>query len=132
GSALFVTAPVLLNRIGLHTALTSQWLLLWALYLYVTSRDARSRSWLVLLLLAVSIHAYLFLMVAALWLAHLAACRLRRTLSRRDLALAAGTLAVLVGWMHVLGYFSVGGGAGSGGGISRMDLTSFVAGGIFS
>lgn len=132
GAALFVTAPTLLNRIGLQSALASHWILLWALWLYLSSRGARPVVWTCVLLVAVSVHAYLFVMVGAIWAAHVVACATRRLMPRRDVALTAAGIVVVLAWMHALGYFAIGGGAASGGGISRFDLTSFVSGSLFT
>jgi hypothetical protein len=128
GAGFFMIAPTLLNRIGLHTSLTSQWLLLCALWLYFSSREPQARRWALLLLLTISIHAYLFIMIGAFWAANLVKCRMARTLGRRDLVHAALTMAGVVAWMHVIGYFVVGKGAAAGGGTTRFDLINFIAG----
>jgi hypothetical protein len=128
GAGFFMVAPVLLNRIGLHTALTTQWLILCALWLYFSSCEVQSRRWLGLLLLAISVHAYLFVMVAGIWAANLVKCRLARTLGWRHLWQVAVTLVIVAGWMHCLGYFMVSKGAAAGGGVTRFDLLNFIAG----
>ncbi|HEX8112605.1 MAG TPA: DUF6311 domain-containing protein, partial [Kofleriaceae bacterium] len=126
-AVLFVTTPVLLERVGLHTALGSHWLLLCALWLYLDARAVRPRAWAALLLLAVSVHAYLFVMIGGIWAAHLVRCRLDGQLSRRDVVAAAITAAAVVAWMHALGYFVVGEGIAGGGWRSSVDLLGFVA-----
>jgi hypothetical protein len=123
-----MVAPTMLGRIGVHTSLTSQWLILCALWLYFSSREAHARRWALLLLVAVSIHAYLFVMAGAIWAANLVKCRMARTLGRRDLVHAAATVVAIVVWMHILGYFVVGKGAAAGGRTTRFDLVNFVAG----
>jgi hypothetical protein len=123
----FATTPVLLERLGLQTAVGSHWLLLWALWLYFASRGPATRSWAVLLLLTVSIHAYLFVMVGAVWVAHLIHQRLRGQLPPREIALAGAVLVVVIAWMHVLGYFLVGSGAAGGTWRSNFDLIGFVS-----
>jgi hypothetical protein len=128
GAGFLMVAPVLLNRIGIHTALTSQWTILCALWLYFSSSEPRARRWALLLLLAISIHAYLFVMVGAIWAANLVKCRIARTLTRRDLLHAGATVIAVATWMHALGYFLVGRGAAAGGGNSRIDLVNFVCG----
>jgi hypothetical protein len=127
GSILFVTAPVIVERLGLQTGVGSHWLLLWALYRYFAPGGPATRSWTTLLLVTVSVHAYLFVMVGAIWIAHLAACGLRGLLSRRDLAASGATLAVVVAWMHVLGYFAIGDGAANGSWRSNFDLLGLIA-----
>lgn len=126
-AVVFATSPVLIERVGFQTALGSTWLVLWALHKYLSSRDAAIVSWAGLLLLSVSVHAYLFILVGGIWVAHLVSCRMRAWLSRRDLVLAGATLAVVVAWMHALGYFVVGRGAVVGGWRSNFDLLGFVA-----
>jgi hypothetical protein len=123
-----MVVPVVLNRIGMHTALTTQWMILCALWLYFSSRELQARRWLLLLLFAVSVHAYLFVMVAGLWAAHLAKCGLARALGWRQLGLIATTLVAVVAWMHCIGYFIVGTGAAAGGDMTRFDLVNFVVG----
>jgi hypothetical protein len=126
-AVVFATAPVLIERVGFQTALGSNWLVLWALYKYRSSRDAAIVSWAGLLLLSVSVHAYLFIVVGGIWVAHLASCRMRGLLARRELVLAGATLAVVAAWMAALGYFVVGHGAAIGGWRSNFDLLGFVA-----
>lgn len=127
GAVLFVTAPVLLERLGLQTGVGSHWLILWALWLYLGARDLAARPWAALLLLSVAVHAYLFVMVGAIWAAHLVSCLARGWLDRPALLRAAGTLAAILAWMHVLGYFVVGGGAAGGAWRSSFDLAGFIA-----
>jgi hypothetical protein len=126
-AAIFATAPVMIERVGFQTALGSTWLVLWALHKYLASRDAALVSWAGLLLLSVSVHAYLFVMVGGIWIAHLVSCRMRGQLARRELALAGATPIVVAAWMHALGYFVVGQGAVVGGWRSNFDLLGFVA-----
>jgi hypothetical protein len=126
GSVLFVTTPVLLERFGGQTAIGSHWILLWALWLYLNGRGAQLRGWAVLLLLTVSVHAYLFAMVGPIWMAHLVACWRRRQLARREVALAGATVLGVVAWMHVLGYFMIGKGAAAAAWRSNCDLLAFL------
>jgi hypothetical protein len=124
GSLVFLTTPVVLERFGGQTAVGSHWLVLWALWLYLEGRT-RLAAWAGLLLLAVGVHAYLFVMVGAIWAAHLAACWIRRELGRRELVLAGATMLGVVAWMHVLGYFTIGKGAAAGAWRSNFDLLGF-------
>lgn len=127
GAVFFVTAPVLLERLGLQTAVGSHWLLLWALLLYLSARDLAPRAWAALLLLTVAVHAYLFVMVGAIWAAHLLSCHARGLVGRRELAWSGGTVVAVLGFMHVLGYFMIGDGAAGGGWRSNFDLIGFIA-----
>ena len=67
GVALLVAFPALLNRYG-HASLCAQWLLLWALWVFVEPRRAdRPWWWAAVLGVAALVHSYLLLMVAAFW-----------------------------------------------------------------
>lgn len=67
GAALLTAFPALLNRYG-HGSLCAQWLLLWALWIYVEPRRAaRPWWWAAVLGVAALVHSYLLLMVAAFW-----------------------------------------------------------------
>lgn len=132
GAAFFMIAPTLLNRIGWHSGLATQWVILCALWLYLSSRELQARRWLLLLLLVVAVHAYLFVMIGVLWSAHLVKCWLARTLDRRALWRIAGTPVAVVAWMHGLGYFIVGRGAAAGGPTSQFDLANFAIGAWWS
>lgn len=123
----FVTTPVLLERMGLQTGVGSHFLLLWGLFLYFSRTDAAHRAWLILLLVTVSVHAYIFVMVGGIWAAHVVACGMRGRLNRRDLVHCGAMLVVVVAWMHALGYFLVGGGAAGSGWRSNFDLLGFLA-----
>jgi hypothetical protein len=127
GAAFFLVAPTLLNRIGIHTALTSQWMITCALWLYFSSREPRARRWAVLLGIAAGVHAYLLVMVGGIWAAHLVKCRLARALGYRDLVHAAATLVAVAAWMHALGYFVIKRHIAVGGGSTKFDLVNFVA-----
>lgn len=67
GTMLLACAPVLFARYG-HINLCAQWLILWALYLFID--EARTRqvfTWAALIALTGLIHPYLLVMVAAIW-----------------------------------------------------------------
>ena len=67
GAALLAFFPALLNRYG-HASLCAQWLLLWALWIFVEPRRAANPLWwTAVLAVAASVHSYLLLMVAAFW-----------------------------------------------------------------
>ena len=93
GAALLTFFPALLNRYG-HASLCAQWLLLWALWIFVEPRRAdRPWWWAAVLGVAAMVHSYLLLMVAAFWGSALLA-RLWRGGDRVD-ALATGVLALI-------------------------------------
>ena len=67
GAALLTVFPLLLNRYG-HASLCAQWLLLWAIWIFVEPRRAhRPWWWAAVMATAALIHSYLLLMVAAFW-----------------------------------------------------------------
>lgn len=71
GAALLTIMPALVNRYG-HASLCAQWLLLWALWVFVDPRRARRPAWwAAVLALAALIHSYLLLMGLAFWAAAL-------------------------------------------------------------
>ncbi|MDB5674956.1 MAG: hypothetical protein JWM65_1938 [Sphingomonas bacterium] len=67
GTALLTLMPVLLARFG-HVNLCAQWVILWALWIYVDpARSARLLWWVAATVVALLIHPYLTVMVAAIW-----------------------------------------------------------------
>jgi len=104
-SGLFVCAPLFLIRTYLHPALTAQWTLLAGFCLYGRP-TFNSRRWLLLLVLTTLIHAYLLLMLAALWTADLVKRRWLQESSWKDIGLNAATTGLAVGLvMWATGYF---------------------------
>ncbi|WP_096314204.1 DUF6311 domain-containing protein [Escherichia coli] len=66
GSCFFCIAPIFLNRAGGHFALGAQWLILFGFYLYIHKSFCFKR-WALLLVLSTTIHAYLLMMVYAVF-----------------------------------------------------------------
>jgi hypothetical protein len=128
GCAFFAMAPSLLFRmLHGHYALVAHWMLLAGLCLYFTPRYRRM-AWPVLLVLAALVHAYLLVMVWAIWVADLAQRRWLR--QARTLALlgdmALGHAAVLAA-MAAAGYFMVGTSVANWGyGFYRFNLLSLL------
>jgi hypothetical protein len=80
GTALLTLMPVLLARFG-HVNLCAQWVILWGLWIYVDpDRSARLLWWVAATIVALLIHPYLTVMVAAIWASAML----------RDLAVARG------------------------------------------
>ena len=133
GAGLFVLSPPMIVRLGGHSgisghfSLVGHFVLLAALFLVLRPDNTnRGRSWCLLLLTTALIHAYLFAMVALLWLAGLADEIRAKTLSPvaalRELILTTGVVGVVC-WQA--GYFAVGAGTSSAGfGFFRMNLLS--------
>ncbi|MGH8807147.1 MAG: DUF6311 domain-containing protein, partial [Noviherbaspirillum sp.] len=108
GSAFFALAPVLLWRLYGHYALCGQWVILAALYFYFAP-GGRYGRWLALLCIAALIHAYLLIMVGAVWGSDLVQRMLRREVSLYGIAIRFATGAVAVAAvMWLAGYFMVG------------------------
>lgn len=81
GTVLLAALPMLFNRYP-HASLCAQWLILWALWIYVEPRRAdRPWWWLAALGVAALVHSYLLLMVASIWAASL----LRRLVLHRQI-----------------------------------------------
>lgn len=67
GAALLTAMPALINRYG-HASLCAQWLILWALWIFVDERRTRQPAWwAAVACTAALIHSYLLLMVLAIW-----------------------------------------------------------------
>ena len=126
GAGLMVLQPMLLNRMAGHLALAGQWTVLAALALALRPPGARRQAlaWMVLVPATALVHAYLLVMVAAIW----AADWLRRALDGglgRHLAeaLAVPAAALLALWLA--GFFALAGGHGAPGyGAMMLDLTA--------
>lgn len=128
GGALFACLPTLWERAFRHTALASQWLFLFSLYVYLESRAAlrrtrkapRMRWWLpVLAFVAVGIHPYflpLVMVCALLW--SIDRVRLSRAWKGAALDFAAALAAALVGGVLC-------GAIGSGTSLSREGYGEF-------
>ncbi|WP_285274607.1 DUF6311 domain-containing protein [Halopseudomonas bauzanensis] len=126
GTALLLLLPPYLMRFMIHLALGGQWLLLAGLYLYF-SPAYRTRFWLVLLALAPSIHAYLLIMLAAIWGADLLQRLLARQLTLSQcIRLGLTGSAVILSLMWCLGYFMLGPAPTTSGQYTRMNLLALV------
>ena len=126
GTALLLLLPPYLMRFTIHLALGGQWLLLAGLYLYFSPRY-RATFWLLMLTLATLVHAYLLVMLAAIWGADL----LQRLWARQLTVvqcLVRGLVgsAVIIGLMWILGYFMLGSAPTVSDPYGRMNLLSMV------
>lgn len=129
GSAFFAMAPSLLFRmLHGHYALVAHWMPLAGLCLYFTPRYRRV-AWPALLVVAALVHAYLLVMVWAIWMADLVQRRWSgqvRTLPMLgDVVLGH---ALVLAAMAAAGYFMLGGSsvANWGYGVYRFNLLSLV------
>lgn len=129
GSVIFILSPIMLFRLGGHSALGAHWLLLWSLFLVLEPYgNIRIGQWTAILLLCLLIHPYLFFMCGAVFVADL----LRRvciintiSLKRASVFFTLEVAAALV-MSFLVGIFSVGGGAAPGYGVFSLDLNGLI------
>jgi hypothetical protein len=128
---LLVLTPVLLNR-AVHPALCAQWLLLWALYLYLKwqPRDpVPVRSMALLGAVSGLIHPYLAVMVLAMLAALAARVVIEaggRSRLRGILGFAAAGLLIVLGWWGS-GMFTVPGAAMARSGLGFFSMNLLAA-----
>lgn len=135
GVLFFVFAPPMLARLGGHMALVGHWTVLAALYLCLRpGRRHQAVWWAVLLALAMMVHAYLFAITGALWLAdwvHRYRAMASQPSRRRTLLpelIGVGAIALLAGWLA--GLFMVAGQAtqAEGFGYYKMNVLAPING----
>ena len=126
---LFIFSPIMMNRIGMHSALAGHFLILAGLYLNLrVSQHHRSLLWPLLIAICALTHFYLLALVLGLWMASLLDTDQHHQASKKELISEVGVvLVVLFITMWQAGYFSVGLSSVSGGGygIWAMNLLSF-------
>lgn len=106
GTAFFLSASIFLMRVYLQPSLAAQWALLAGFYLAL-DRNFRSRAWPFLLCITVLVHAYLFVMVAAIWCADMGQRLWRREKGWVGLVVHAAVSTILVlCLMWLAGYFA--------------------------
>lgn len=131
GSIILLFAPPLLARIGSHTALAAHFLILIALYLYISKPiKFKNFKWLAVIMIASLTHFYLLVMVLLIWIAKIIDQQiLNKFYSLKNTAneIIVILLTLLVS-MWQAGYFSisVGSAAASGYGFYRMNLLSII------
>ena len=125
GSIFFLMSPVMVNRSAGHETLTGHWLILAALYLYFQEYDLKSKiKWVVLLVIAIMVHFYLFFMVLVILGGYL----LKQLLEdiRNEwfsvIRFAAMAMAAVLFSMWVLGYFVIGPSDSPGGGLGYYSM----------
>jgi hypothetical protein len=136
GAGLFLFAPSMIIRMGVHLSLGGHFLVVAALYLALRPfTPKRWLAWGALLGAAALVHAYLLAMVALIWLADLVAKALQRHLTPgKALAELSGLFLLVSFCCWQAGYFSVGGGglALLGYGLYRANLLTFFDPGTWS
>lgn len=128
-SGIFVFSPPMLARLHGHCSLVGHWLILAALY--ITLHKGRSNGnywWLALIFVSIGIHANLFFMVSALWLADLS----RRIIFRkfglyRGMAEAAAVMGTTLFTLWLYGFFLLPlANYAAGFGFYKMNLLSLI------
>jgi len=127
GTALLVTAPIMLERAFRHTALSSHWLILFAIWLLLRSRRTGRLSWGygLLSLLTIGTHPYFLPMIYALFAVNIAELWLQRQDSWKGSLLnfsLSAALSLLAG--YAIGAFSSGTPGAIGFGYYSMNLNA--------
>lgn len=126
----FVCSPILLNRIGIHAALTGQFLILAALFLCLTpNQKNRVRNWSLLLAISACTHFYLLVIILGIWIASYITTLTNQRIAYRHLIIEITISSAVLGLtMWQAGYFTVGltsAGGGWGYGTWGMNILSF-------
>ncbi|CAM7992919.1 DUF6311 domain-containing protein [Lelliottia nimipressuralis] len=126
GSCFFCIAPIFLNRAGGHFALGAQWLVLFGFYLYINKSFCFKR-WAALLVLSVTIHAYLLIMVYLIFAFDILNKLITNRLSLKKSSFYFASYSVLIFLtMHATGYFVIkGSDPYPGFGFLNMDLAGW-------
>ena len=127
GTVLLCCSPIMMERAFRHTALASHYLILFALYLYLNTRNTGKLSWgyLLLSVLAIGIHPYFLPMVLGIMLANV----LYLLPSGRKCSLTAsgqllGTIAVTVAAGYLIGALGTSSYSMSGYGYLSLNLNA--------
>lgn len=126
-AAFLVIMPAFLLRMSMHMALSAHWVLLAALYLYARQRPPRLFMWPLLLGMVAAIHAYLLIMVLAIWAASLLQrLWLKRLSGGLAMVEAVLALAVTLTVLWAVGFFVTSSLGTSGFGFYRMNLLTLI------
>lgn len=110
-SIFLMINPLIFLRVTGHTSLTSQWLILWAIYLLINEKYRKKDlvNWLILILLSLSIHPYLLFMVYIIYIIYLCkGCFLDRNIKiSKAIVNVIITFLSVIFVMYLLGYFKV-------------------------
>lgn len=128
GAVFFAWQPLLLNRMGGHFALVSQWALLWALWLCLRERPRhQTLHWAACLGTVAMLNAYVLAMCAGLWAADWLARALRGDVRGWLAAQAVVVPATVAAALWLAGFFTLSGEVapiGMGYGQTQLDLTA--------
>jgi hypothetical protein len=125
-TGLLTLSPAMLWRLYGHESLIGHWIILAALNIYF-SAQRKWLKWTVLLCLATLVHAYLFVMAAAIWAFDIIrSVWYERSGRAAQIGTAVGTLVCVAFCMWFAGYFMGGSVAGDGFGVFRTNLISLI------
>jgi len=128
-TALFVFWPPLMIRLGLHVGLSSQFLILAALYLNLRQTNAyRWLAWTLVLSISLLVQFYIFAMVFGLWISNvLDSSLLSKKISLKNCAVELSSIAIVLAILFwLIGYLAIPAEAASGGpfGMGKMNVLS--------
>ena len=131
GTTFFIISPVFLYRLAAmrHFHVSAHWLIIAALYLYFDERS-RTKSWAILISVAVAINLYIAISVVMIFIATIIKIYMRNELSSLGLKLKFCIKVVLPSILSALGSFVVSGfmsykESSGGAGFYRMNLFAF-------
>lgn len=126
-SLLAVFSPPFLFRLLYHMSLGGHFIILAALFLSIRRTEHhRAWPWVILLCAAVGLHAYLFVMASAIWLAQLLDLLRCKRFDIRKAFIECVLVAACVGLtMWQVGYFATKSVSAAGYGSFRMNLLSY-------
>jgi hypothetical protein len=124
---LFILAPIFLIEASVHHALAAHWLIIAALYFYFNPKTSYY-NWLLLLISASLIHAYLLVIILSVWAANLLNLLLQGRSSIKKLVIQGSTTVFAIALcMYLAGYFTVNGHTQLADyGLARNNLLSIV------
>lgn len=105
GVLFFIFSPVMIFRVAGHNALSGQWIVLWALYLFLSSTKEKIQvniaNWIIVNFVSILVHPYLTLMVLVIYFGYeinkfLAERKILQNLLRIVAVLASLILAVVI------------------------------------
>ncbi|UNC93485.1 DUF6311 domain-containing protein [Candidatus Contubernalis alkaliaceticus] len=129
-TVFFLLSPVMIFRMFVHTALAAHWVILAALYLFFTRKENNSLDialWIILHVTAITLHAYLTLMVLIIFLGYLINNYLQYKDALFVLKLLISNTCMLLFTAWASGYFTVKSNAVGGGlGLYSMNLNALI------
>lgn len=128
GSIFFLFSSCFIERCFRHTALSSHWLVLAALYLFLLRKkdpEKRNYAWIAFLFcLSLGIHPYLFAMVFAIMLLSEAEYFLSKTENASSAAKFLGCIAICIIFGYTIGLFGTDVAPASGFGTYSLNLNA--------